>query len=420
MNAIHRFNCLSKLLWVSAVLFSLGNPPAQALTQDITAVFRPDSANPLNNKFENTTPESGVCTYHAPVIPTCKALDIFTIRTAFSANSIGPILANHEDPRQGAMWKVPSEWRDLSVTHTTTGEVETVQVRIAGIGHRWDLDRPPGVGAWDKPGIISWSNQWRHAPSPCTGINYIAAANSFALFFWIVPEGAGVCSRQPGMDIPRFWYSTLEYAYAIKTPKPLTMSSGQYTGSITYTMGPGADFDFGDVMIPNDNLFTFNFTLDVQHTLKVEIPPGGNRVELLPQGGWQAWLNQGRKPIRLFRDQTFNISSSSRFKMRLECQYSTGNTCALREPTAGDPVPVNVSVSLPNGLTDAAGQPVNRRPLRLDGSGTELFQPGFYVDRKPGTLHFEIAQDEVKEMLKPGVARTWSGNVTVIWDSEIG
>ncbi|MNG19959.1 hypothetical protein D3C84_1041750 [compost metagenome] len=83
-------------------------------------------------------------------------------------------------------------------------------------------------------------------------------------------------------------------------------------------------------------------------------------------------------------------------------------------------MPLNVSVTLPSGLTDAANQPVNRRPLLLDGSGTQLFQPGFYLDRRPGTLHFEVTRDQVEDMLKPGVARTYSGTVTVIWDSEVG
>lgn len=391
---------------------------ANALTQDITARFVPDPASPMQNEFVNTTPQSGVCEWHAPAIPHCLAEGIFSIRSNdFHAASNATIRANHVDPRQGAMWKVPSEWRDLQVTHRETGEVETVQVRIAGIGHRWDLSNPPGVGAWQLPNV-NWASQWREAPSPCKGINYIAAANSFALFFWIVPENAGVCSRTPGTDIPTFAYSNIEYAYAIKTPRPLTMSTGQYTGSLSYSMGPGGDFDFGDVMIPRDNQFTFNFTLDVQHSLDVKIPPGGNRVELVPQGGWQAWLNHGQKPVRLFRDQTFNISSSSRFKMRLECEYSmAGKTCALLEPTSGHGVPLNVSVTLPNGLEDANG-PVNRRPLLIDGSGTELFQPAFYVDRKPGTLHFEVAREHVEHMLT-GAERTYSGNVTVIWDSEV-
>jgi len=197
------------------------------------------------------------------------------------------------------------------------------------------------------------------------------------------------------------------------------MSSGEYKGSLTYTAGPGGDFDMGDVLLPNDTAITLNFTLDVMHSLKVEIPPGGNRIELIPQGGWQAWLNQGRKPVRLFRDQTFHVSSSSRFKMQLECQYALGNTCALRDADSTDFVPLNTSVTLPNGLTDAAGQAVQRRPLRLDGSGTELIQPGFYLDRKPAALHFEIAREHVETMLRDGVSNTWSGDVTVIWDSEV-
>lgn len=140
---------------------------------------------------------------------------------------------------------------------------------------------------------------------------------------------------------------------------------------------------------------------------------------MVPQGGWQAWLNQGRKPTRLFKDQTFNLYASSRFNMQLGCQYPRGNTCLLKERTTGEEVPIIVSVTLPFGLVDQLGQPVNRRPLSLDGGGTERFQPTHYVDRKPGTLHFEIAQADVKDMLHPGEARAYDGNVTVVWDSEI-
>lgn len=414
-----RFNNVLKRLVAGIGLSASLSLTAQALTQNIDASFRPDAANPQMNKFRNDTPVSGICAWHIPA--RCKALNIFTIRdTAFRAYSNGPILPG-ADLRNAAMFKVPSQWRSLAVTHETTGEVEPVEVRIAGIGHRWDLSRPPGVAAWTLPGPppVDWLQRWREGVAPCVGTNYTAASVNYALFFWLVPENAGACGMAPGTEIPRLSYSHLEYAYELRTPNPLTMSTGNYTGSITYTMGPGQDFDFGDIMIPTDNLYTFNFNLSVQHTLKVEVPPGGQRVELLPQGGWQAWLNQGRKPTRMFRDQTFNLSASSRFKMNLECQYASGNNCALLEPNAGHVVPLEVSVTLPSGLTDASNEPVNRRPLRLDGVGTELFQPGIYVDRKPGTLHFEVARDEVEEMIKQGVSRHYSGNVTVIWDSQV-
>lgn len=389
-----------------------------AVEQDITATFVPDPANQLVNRFVNTTPQTGVCPNY--IAARCAQLGIFSLRVPdLKFRSIQPIPAGHTDPRQGATFSVPSSWRPVDVVHSRTGERETVEVRIAGIGGTWNIARPPGVSAWTPPGSSYWRKPWTTPPPPCSGLDINVAGVAFAFFFWLIPEGAGACGVVPTKDIPWFQHSAVEYVYELKTPNPLGMSSGEYRGSLTYSVGPGGDFDMGDVMLPNDTSITLNFKLDVQHSLKVEIPPGGHQVELLPQGGWQAWLNQGRKPARLFRDQTFNVSASSRFKVQLECQYSAGNTCALRDTESAQQVPLDISVSLPGGLTDAAGQPVQRRPLLLDGTGTELFQPGVYVERKPGTLHFEVAREHVEQMLDESTGRTWSGNVTVIWDSEV-
>ncbi|MCM8560429.1 MULTISPECIES: hypothetical protein [unclassified Pseudomonas] len=389
---------------------------AVALTQDITAVFTPDPSNPFVNTFRNTTPISSICESHIP--NQCKALNLFSLRIpAFDALSNAPILANHQDERQGFMVQVPSNWRDAQVTHTRTGEVETVQMRIAGFGGLWTMPRPPGVSAWALPGS-GWGNQWARAPSPCVSTGHLKATAQTATYFWIVPEGAGVCSRQPTQDISYFRIYQMEYAYEIRTPNPLGMSSGEYTGSLTYTLGPRGDYDFGDVLIPTDNQLTFNFALEVQHQLQVDVPPGGNRVELVPQGGWQGWVNQGRKPARLFRDQTFNISASSRFKMQMACDQVVGDTCALKNTTDGHEVPLDVSVSLPHGLNREDGSAVNRQPLLLSGAGTEQFNPGFYVNRRPGTLHFEVKKDYAEQMLSRG-GSTYTGQVSVVWDSQI-
>lgn len=397
-----------------ALIMGLFSTPAQAFVEEITAVFRPDPGNPMVNKFENTTPESGICPGHIPA--RCKEMNIFTIRRPFSAASSGPVLA-YAEPRKGAYFKVPSAWRDLQVTHQATGETETVQMRIAGVGARWDVTYPPGVSGWATTGMPQWSYYWQHAPAPCQGVNYLAASPSFALFFWIVPENAGACSVTAGTDIPWMYYSNFEYAYELRTPNPLNMRSGDYAGSLTYTFGPGGDFDIGDVMQTSETVATFNFRLSVEHALKVDIPPGGNRVELIPQGGWQAWLNQGRAPARLYRDQTFRIASSSRFKMQLECSIVMGNTCGLRN-AEGDEVPLQVAVTLPSGLVDQYAQTVNKLALRLDGVGSELFQPLHYINDRPGTLHFEVQRDDMSEMLKrPG--STYSGVVTVVWDSQV-
>lgn len=384
---------------------------AQAFVQEMTAEFRPDPSNPMINLFKNTTPESGICPWHIPQL--CKQLGIFSIRTdAIQFNSNGPILANHDDPRKGAMFKVPTEWRDLIVTHVNTAKTEIVKVRIAGIGGKYNLPSSVDQSVW-------WNSvySWLYPSQPCQRTGYATGGSRLLLWSWITPLNIGACEVQAVKDIPSLFYETFEFSYELKTPNPLQMDAGQYVGTTTFTIGPGADFDFGDIMLPTDNQLTFNFTLDVDHHLKVEVPPGGNRIQLEPQGGWQAWLQNGRKPSRLFRDQTVNLWASSHFKMTLECPEPLGNTCSVRNE-AGHQVPLDVRVSLPPGLSDASGRPVNRLPLTLDGSGTELFQPSMYVDRKPSTLHFEVKADAVEQMLEqPGT--TYSGTATVVWDSEV-
>lgn len=411
-------NSISKSRPWAGLLLALWAATAAAEVHDIEATFEPDFANPQRNQFKNQTPSEGFC---RQLPATCESLGLFSLiaQIPFTANA--PIEANHSDPRKGGMAKVPSEWRDVMVTHAS-GDTHRVQLRIAGIGHETALPRPvrelTGGAWWDQ---LWEGGAWVYAPAPCLGVGRSTAGEYGYNSFWRVPEGAGVCGKQAKFQIPMSMrYLYFVYGYELRTPDPLKMEAGTYTGSISYTVGPNMDFDMGDVMIPADPLLTLNFSLKVTHTMKVDIPPGGNRVVLEPAGGWQSWLNQGRKPTRLLRDQTFNISASSRFKMNLQCQYYSNNTCALWESTSGHSAPLEVSVTLPNGLTDGAGQPVNRRRLLRDGSGTELFQPGFYLDRKVGTLHFEVAQDAVDEMIKPGTARSYSGSVTVIWDSEVG
>ena len=393
----------------AGMLLWFGAQTVSGAIQDVTAVFRPDPANPTVNKFVNTTPESGICPGHIP--ERCKQLGILSIRTwDLNFRSNAPMLVGAENPRRGVMFKLPSDWRSFEVV-SDRGERETVEMRIAGIGNRFDT-HAGGTRSWGP-------RDFTYAPAPCQSTGYSVGSNTIRLWFWLVPEGAGACILNTISEVPAISYVNFEYAYELRTPNPLGMSTGHYTGSITYTVGPNQDFDFGDIMIPNDNTLIFNFNLDVQHTLKVEVPPGGNHIELLPQGGWQAWLQRNRRPERLFRDQTFNLSASSRFKMKIECQYNGGGShCFLYEPLGGHAVPMAMSVSLPGGITDASGQPVNRRALSRDGSGTELFMPGHYVDRRPGTLHFEIGRKEVEEMLT-GPGKNYRGNVTVVWDSEV-
>lgn len=394
--------------------------PAEAQVSTITALFKPDSAHPHLNKFTNTTPPSGYCQSYPDE---CETHQFFSLRVPIQFNSSQAIPAHHPSPRQGPMLKVPTQWRELTVFHETTREPEQVRVRIAGIGTVVETDDVKVlVGGADNPLIAHnqlWGSSWVNAPSPCanTGKGYLNSTNY--QFFWRTPV-AGACAKQAKFNVPWIRFHYLDFAYELETPNPLGMSSGNYTGSMTYTVGPNGDFDFGDVMLPSDSAVTLDFNLEVQHTLKVDIPPGGEKVQLVPPGGWQSWLQAGRKPVKLMRDQTFNISASSRFKMYIECEYSALHyDCLLDDRVSRRAVELRTSVSLPAGLTDMSGQPVRQMRLRSGAANAMYFQPGFYVDRAPGVLHFEVPSRQMEFMLAPGAGPFYRGKVLVVWDSEI-
>lgn len=396
---------------------------ARGITKDINAEFRPDPTKPHNNTFENTTPLEGYC---ARYLPSCELLKIFSLQVPFKFQSVAPIQANHADQRQGAMFKVPGNWRKISVTGAQTGRTEELEVRIAAVGVLWRTTTKVQelVGRDDDNWGVAhrqlWSDggSWIYPPSPC---GYTGSADwgefHFAAF-WLTPDES-VCAKQASFQIPEFEYSYLDFAYQLRTPNPLGMAADTYVGDITYTVGPGQDFDMGDIMQPAgaDRTITLNFNLDVKHVLKVYLPAGGENVELVPEGGWQRWLQNGRKPSRLFRDQTFVIASSSPFNMQMECSVSVGDTCGLKN-AENHQVPLDIAVTLPTDITDPHGRNVVRQPLLLSGAGTELFRPFLYVDRKPGTLHFAVPKEAVEPMLERG-GSTYSGTVTVIWDSEV-
>lgn len=430
MNGLDRIKRKVKVSVLSAIVSGLLTTSVLADVVEISAEFVPDPSNPGLNRFKNTTPLGGFC---ALFPGSCVQNKIFSIESNITADSNAPIQAHHS-LRKGPMFQVPAQWRDVEVFHEDGIESETVQFRITGMGSRYRLSHTaqeligrPELGnsialhvLWGGPeNGTGYIGDWMNPQLPCKRAMNIGSFDSRSyLFYWLTPEEQA-CKKTAAFDIPGFSYSKLGFMYELATPNPLKMKAGIYTARLPFTVGPMMDFDLGDIMIPSETELVFSFTLKVDHIFKVEIPPGGNKVELVPQGGWQAWLNQGRKPTRLFRDQTFNIWTTTPFKMSVECEITGLFDCMIRDPVSQRAAPVQLSVSLPNGLTDIFGQPVKRHPLRVGQVNAQQFQPGFYVDRAPGVLHFEISPYYVDYMLRPGVAANYAGNITVIWDSEV-
>lgn len=408
--------------WV--LLCALTVESAISATMDISASFRPDPSKPHENKFTNDTPMSGHCALQPEF---CKEQGLFSLLVPIEFQSIAPILAGHADRRKGAMFKVPADWRRLTISRVD-GRAETseVEVRIVSIGGRYILPDTAQnlVGEGEPTNVQGWHTRlwgdWTWAPpAPCQPTGGMYTQPNSRTFFWMTPT-ASECAMTANYRIPSLTYDQMQIGYELRTPDPLHMSSGIFTGNLTYHVGPGMDFDMGDIMHPSDSTLTLSFTLNVEHTLKVDIPPGGNKVVLEPAGGWQNWLQHGRKPVRLYRDQVFNISASSRFKMQIDCEIPGLYDCMIRDPVSQRAVLVELNVTLPDGLTDLAGVPVKRRRLiRVGQEEQQKYQALNYVNNRPGILHFEVASEYMDYMLQPGVAARYTGNIVVIWDSEI-
>ncbi|WP_460130059.1 hypothetical protein [Pseudomonas sp. H1_D05] len=395
-----------------ALLLALSMPTAQAINQEIRALFQPDSSQPGKNLFVNQTPNSGYCVNFPAQ---CASNNMFSIELPVRYSSTRELL-----PGDDVSLQVPADWKRLTVTNQDTQETEVVELRITGIGSRFVLsdtvDNLTGVAAPTGHDIL-WESRtgWLYAPAPCQGTGVAGYSENTYRFFWRTPVQAA-CTKTAAYRIPSMYFEKIDFAYELKTPNPLSMSSGLYTGAISYSMGPNGDFDLGAAFQPDDTNLTLDFVLDVQHTLKVDLPPGGNKVSLEPEGGWAPWIDSGRKPSRIFRDQPFFISASSRFKVMMLCSSQGAAYCNLGSPS-GDSVQVKVSMSLPAGIDGPGGGPVSKIPLHFN-SWMGPFQPNMYVERKGGTLHFELDPFAIEFLLRPGKNDRLRGNITIIWDSD--
>nr|WP_329515111.1 hypothetical protein [Pseudomonas moraviensis] len=386
--------------------------PVQAINQEIRALFQPDPTQPGKNLFINKTPNSGYC---AAYPGQCADNNMFSIELPVRFNSTRPLIVG-----DWMLLKAPADWRQLTVTNVETQETETVEVRIIGIGSTYILsDSATSLTGASKPGEghdrLWITSGWVYVPEPCRYSGVAAYGTHSYRFFWKTPVQSA-CVKTLSYRVPAISFDKLDFAYELKTPNPLGMSAGIYTGSTTYTLGAGGDLIMGGSLLqPDDPTLTLDFVLDVQHTLKVDLPPGGTRVALEPLGGWEPWINSGRKPTRIFRDQPFFITASSRFKVMLLCSSQGGNVCNLGSPNGGSGR-VEVWMSLPAGISGPGG-PVNRHPLMVN-RWTSAFQPEMYVERKPGYLHFDMTTQHIDFLLRPGLNDRLRGNVTIIWDSE--
>ncbi|MBA1205379.1 hypothetical protein G7009_27105 [Pseudomonas capeferrum] len=210
----------------------------------------------------------------------------------------------------------------------------------------------------------------------------------------------------------------MSVAYTLELPPTYRVKPGIYRGSVTYSIGTGGDFDFGnEVTALNDNSLTINVVLDVQHTFLLEFPQAADRVVLEPPGGWSAWLEGGRVPTRLYSELSMRLWSSGPLKVYKLCEYDVGDVCGIRN-RRGEEVPLKVAITLPYGIRYQGWQTVRQKALPTGRAAALELESQLPTANGPGQLHFEVAQDDLRPMLDRG-AELYSGKVTVVFDAEI-
>lgn len=242
------------------MLVAIGLIPgvASAAQVSILASFRPDPSQSMRNVFQNDTPPGDSYCGWAPQY--CHSAR-YSIGVPIIFRLARPILPGH-DERQGVMFRAPTYRQNVTVVHEETGESQTLQFRVSGIG-MGVTDRPQEPGTWET--------SWTYPPAPCVNNGTAVGSPAIFLFTYFLAEGTEGCAIRAAKPVSVLTFASFGSAYELVTPNPLGMRAGIYRGQTTYSVGPYKDFDLGDVMVPDDDLITLDFRLSVEHILKVEI-----------------------------------------------------------------------------------------------------------------------------------------------------
>ncbi|WP_196765149.1 hypothetical protein [Pseudomonas monteilii] len=387
--------------WLGGALWFV-TPVVMALDVTITAQYLGGGTG----RFDNTTPPGGLCSSWGNA---CRNRTTVTLPITYDKKTTKGAV----DPRDHFYVSLPAR-REVDVYHDITGESRRLTFEWTALSQHVQTsgsiyDHPlynrilsggcceRGYVSQMRPAKVSylWDVEQPTAPSPCWSYSRTA------------PEGR--------VEVASVLETSV--AYEMTTTPPFRMPSGTYRGSLTYSIGPRGDFDFGnDVTALSGSSLTVNFVLDVQHAFLFEFPPGSERAVLEPPGGWQAWLAGGKPPQRLNRDLPFRAWSTGPFKVYKLCQYDVGPECGIRNEH-NDQVPVLVALTLPGGIQHAGGQ-VERLALPSGAQAALQFDAVTPTLNRRGQLHFDVERSQVQNMLRhPG--STYTGQVTVVFDAEL-
>ncbi|MET5964003.1 hypothetical protein WIA93_24565 [Citrobacter amalonaticus] len=414
---------MKKILKV-ILLYVLAISSAHSAVMELTAKFSPSLLSPENNKFTNTTPLGGFCLKR----PTwCISSRIeFSVSLPIDLKRSYDIPAKNA-PRDGVFFKYPKYTKvnviaENGSSHELTFNITAFNFTYSKVYEANDIGWVRGEFYWGTP--------------TCRSTNLAARSDPYWYeFAWY--NSGNECIKQSnilrtGDDIEKLYDQSI--AYELITPNPLEMESGIYRGQVKFTVGPGGDIDYGDNYQPSDRELIINFTLTVNHELKVTPLPGGTDIVLYPcyQGikceqkdsekNWERWIVTNIPPQKLSGLSKFNISSSGSFTVYMACGSGPSislDSCPIISDKSSTVVPVKAMITLPNNIANKDGQRVISQSIftEKDLSRNQFFTSSFGKDQ-PGQIAFTIEKKNITKMLKSR-PDSWSGNVTIIFDPNL-
>ncbi|WP_152608351.1 hypothetical protein [Aeromonas hydrophila] len=387
---------------IAGLLFGF---PCQAAVVKVTAEYKPAVYEADNGTFVSTT--KCVKTSEGMWLSSCSggvmSLDslLFSLKTKVKRN-VKKDFSNTRD----SFVSLSSLGNKTMIITSDKGQQFSVLFKPDKLGVHFDSVVNPNDG---------WKIYNTAFTNPKGGCRYLEreVAGYINLTSWIVLWGdVGGKSCYTGLSVDGTSdIQAMFLGFKITPPSPLKMSNGIYTGSIILSVGQNKDIDLGNGVY-EDNQLIIELTLKVQHQIKVEFPPGGDKVVLQPPGGWHDWIYRGkaRTPPYLIAELPYRLWSSSDFNVWMNCQYAIGEVCMLNNERLG--MQVRLDVIYVNK---------SKEEIPLKHGVKKLFSAslrGPYFINEERSIIFKV-QEPVLALMMEYPGSTYKGNVTLIYDAAI-
>lgn len=387
-------------LWL-VVLFGL---PVQAASIDVTGEYKPATYEVEFGKFINTTP----CSIDTDMTGDfwCKGTaSLDKEQAVVIKTTIHRTIKNNDNLRDAITYQKFTGKKTVELVNEH-GDRKTLSFILTNIGgsHNGNILESAG----------STGDKWLYAVSGDCNFRLSSWAGTYWLeYFFDIKKSnqmtGGICYNN---DFKKGFVSAETYmrrfyiGYRLVPPDPLKMQNGTYKGSLTLTVGANQDLDFGNGNY-SDSTLIVNFSLKVQHQIKVEFPAGSDKVVLQPPGGWHDWIYRGKshQPPHLIAELPYRLWSSSTYNVWLNCQYPDGEYCMLSNTRTGHKARFDVIYQ--NGAKEEfVLRAITKKPF-----------VGVAINAAR-ILIFKVDKPALTEMMKsPG--STYKGNVTIIYDAAI-